>query len=65
MPHLTPDLAPEHERFLGKWAKSRFDSDFLAVEGYPASKRPFYPHPRPDDPRWTNSFDLLFRGWNT
>lgn len=23
-----PDLAPEHERLLGKWAKSQFDSDF-------------------------------------
>ncbi|WP_433664775.1 aspartate--tRNA(Asn) ligase [Nocardia sp. CA-128927] len=57
-----PDLAPEHERFLGKWAKSQFDSDFLAVEGYPAVKRPFYTHPQPSDPRWTNSFDLLFRG---
>lgn len=57
-----PDLAPEHERFLGKWAKSQFGSDFLAVEGYPASKRPFYTHPQPSDPRWTNSFDLLFRG---
>ncbi|WP_330180219.1 aspartate--tRNA(Asn) ligase [Nocardia sp. NBC_01503] len=57
-----PDLTPEHERLLGIWAKSRFDSDFLAVEGYPAAKRPFYTHPQPDDPRWTNSFDLLFRG---
>ncbi|PXX58784.1 aspartyl-tRNA synthetase [Nocardia tenerifensis] len=57
-----PDLAPEHERFLGKWAKERFDSDFLAVEGYPAVKRPFYTHPQPGDARWTNSFDLLFRG---
>ncbi|NMM92581.1 aspartate--tRNA(Asn) ligase [Rhodococcus sp. SRB_17] len=57
-----PDLAPDHERFLGKWAKSQFDSDFLAVEGYPASKRPFYTHPQPGDPQWTNSFDLLFRG---
>jgi nondiscriminating aspartyl-tRNA synthetase len=31
------------------------------VEGYPATKRPFYTYPQPDDPRWTNSFDLLFR----
>ncbi|QBS46551.1 aspartate--tRNA(Asn) ligase [Nocardia sp. CS682] len=57
-----PDLAPEHERLLGTWAKERFNSDFLAVEGYPAVKRPFYTHPQPSDPRWTNSFDLLFRG---
>ena len=25
-------------------------------------KRPFYTHPQPDDARWSNSFDLLFRG---
>jgi nondiscriminating aspartyl-tRNA synthetase len=61
-PADEPDLAPEHERLLGAWAKAEFGSDFLAVEGYPAVKRPFYTHPQPDDPRWTNSFDLLFRG---
>ena len=26
------------------------------------AKRPFYTHPQPDDPRWSNSFDLIFRG---
>ena len=26
------------------------------------SKRPFYTHPQTSDPRWSNSFDLLFRG---
>ena len=57
-----PDLAPDHERHLGQWARRQYGSDFLAVEGYPASKRPFYTHPEPGDPRWTNSFDLLFRG---
>lgn len=54
-----PDLAPEHERHLGQWVREKFGSDFLAVEGYPAKKRPFYTHPQPDDPYWTNSFDLL------
>jgi nondiscriminating aspartyl-tRNA synthetase len=57
-----PDLAQEHERHLGQWAREKFGSDLLAVEGYPAKKRPFYTHPQPDDPYWTNSFDLLFRG---
>jgi len=57
-----PDLAPEHERWLGDWALREHGSDFLAVEGYPAAKRPFYTHPQPGDARWTNSFDLLFRG---
>ncbi|MDT7711665.1 MAG: nondiscriminating aspartyl-tRNA synthetase, partial [Pseudonocardiales bacterium] len=31
-----PDLAPEHERHLGRWAREEFGSDFLVVEGYPA-----------------------------
>ncbi len=56
------DLAPEHERALGQWALDAHGSQFVVIEGYPASKRPFYTHPQPDDPRWTNSFDLLFRG---
>ena len=30
-----PDLAPEHERALGAWAKQVHGSDFLAVEGVP------------------------------
>jgi nondiscriminating aspartyl-tRNA synthetase len=63
-----PDLAPEHERALGAWAKAEHGSDFLAVEGYPMAKRPFYTHPwvstgsTNEDPRWSNSFDLIFRG---
>lgn len=61
-PEDEPDLAPEHERALGDWARRTHGSDFLAVEGYPMRKRPFYTHPQPDDPRWSNSFDVLFRG---
>lgn len=57
-----PDLAPQHERWLGEWARATYDSDFLFVTGYPMEKRPFYTHPNPDDPRFSNSFDLLFRG---
>jgi len=67
--HDEPDLAPEHERALGSWAQEKHGSDFLAVEGYPMVKRPFYTHPWVStgstdevDPRWSNSFDLLFRG---
>ena len=57
-----PDLAPQHERWLGEWAKEQHGSDFLFVVGYPMGKRPFYTHPNPADPRYSNSFDLLFRG---
>ena len=57
-----PDLAPADERAIGEWALREHGSDFVAVEGYPMVKRPFYTHPQPSDPRWSNSFDLLFRG---
>lgn len=57
-----PDLAPAHERWLGDWARAEHGSDFLFVEGYPMAKRPFYTHPSPDRPEYSNSFDLLFRG---
>jgi nondiscriminating aspartyl-tRNA synthetase len=61
-PADEPDLAPEHERALSDWAEREHGSEFLAVEGYPMRKRPFYTHPQPGDERWSNSFDLLFRG---
>jgi nondiscriminating aspartyl-tRNA synthetase len=57
-----PDLAPQHERWLGEWAKREHGSDSLFVEGYPTEKRPFYTMPGPEDPAVSNSFDLLFRG---
>jgi nondiscriminating aspartyl-tRNA synthetase len=60
-PEDEPDLAPAHERAVGAWALDEHGSDFVAVEGYPMGKRPFYTHPSPD-PRWSNSFDLIFRG---
>lgn len=56
------DLSPANERWLGEWAKREHGSDFLFVVGYPMSKRPFYTHPDPAAPEWSNSFDLLFRG---
>jgi nondiscriminating aspartyl-tRNA synthetase len=61
-PEDEPDLAPAHERALGAWALEEHGSDFLAVEGYPLAKRAFYTHPEPDNGRWSNSFDLIFRG---
>ncbi len=57
-----PDLSPQDERWLGEWARQEFTSDFLFVTGYPMRKRPFYTHPDPQRPEYSNSFDLLFRG---
>jgi nondiscriminating aspartyl-tRNA synthetase len=57
-----PDLAPAHERAIGEWAIREHGSDFVFVSGYPMAKRPFYTHPDPSRPAYSNSFDLLFRG---
>ena len=57
-----PDLAPAHERALGQWALREHGSDFVFVTGYPMAKRPFYTHPDPARPGYSNGFDLLFRG---
>jgi nondiscriminating aspartyl-tRNA synthetase len=61
-PDDEPDLAPAHERAVGEWASREYGSDFVFVTGYPLAKRPFYTHPDPDRPEYSNSFDLLFRG---
>jgi nondiscriminating aspartyl-tRNA synthetase len=57
-----PDLAPAHERWLGEWAQREYGSELLFVTGFPMAKRPFYTHPEPARPAYSNSFDLLFRG---
>jgi nondiscriminating aspartyl-tRNA synthetase len=57
-----PDLAPEHERWLGEWALREHGSDFLFVEGYPTAHRAFYTHPDPSRPGHSRGFDLIFRG---
>jgi nondiscriminating aspartyl-tRNA synthetase len=56
------DLAPAHERWLSDWALREHDSEFVFVTGYPMAKRPFYTHPDPQRPAYSNSFDLIFRG---
>lgn len=56
------DFDPAEEEMLGKYAKKKFNSDFIFVTHYPSKKRPFYTMDDPDDPEYTLSFDLLFRG---
>ncbi|MDL2233753.1 aspartate--tRNA(Asn) ligase [Ruminococcaceae bacterium OttesenSCG-928-L11] len=56
------DLEPEEERLISRYAKEEFGSDFIFVTHYPAKKRPFYAMDDPEDPKYTLSFDLLFRG---
>ena len=56
------DLEPEEEVHIGRYAREEFGSDFVFVTHYPSKKRPFYAMDDPEDPKYTLSFDLLFRG---
>ena len=56
------DFDPEEESLLGKYAKKELGSDFIFITHYPSKKRPFYTKDDPNDPEYTLSFDLLFRG---
>lgn len=57
-----PDLDPEDEREICKWALEEYGSELVFITHYPTSKRPFYTFPDPENPEYSNSFDLIGRG---
>ncbi len=56
------DIDPQGERFAGKYAKEKFNSDFVFITHYPWEDRPFYTMPSDNDLIETCGFDLLFKG---
>jgi nondiscriminating aspartyl-tRNA synthetase len=56
------DLDPEGEKLLGSYVREKYNSDLVFVIDYPWRVRPFYAMRKDDEPEWTYSFDLLFRG---
>ncbi len=56
------DLTPEDEREICAWALEEKGSDFVTVTHYPTKKRAFYSKPDPEDPEYSLSYDLLYRG---
>lgn len=57
-----PDLAPEDEKEICKWAFEEHGSNLVFITHYPTKKRPFYTMPDPQDPDYTLSFDLIGEG---
>jgi nondiscriminating aspartyl-tRNA synthetase len=57
-----PDLEPEHERMICRYALEKYGSDFVFVTEFPTHKRAFYSLEKPEEPEFCRSFDLLFRG---
>lgn len=56
------DLDPEDEKEISKWALEEKDSDLVTITHYPTKKRAFYTMPDPENPEFSLSYDLLFRG---
>lgn len=56
------DLDPEDEKEIYNFVKEKYNSEFVFVTHFPTKKRPFYTFPDPENPEYTLSFDLLFRG---
>lgn len=56
------DLSTETERALGKLVKDKYKTDFYILHKYPLNARPFYTMPAPDNPDYTNSYDVFIRG---
>lgn len=59
---LDEDLGTRDEIQLGRVIKERYKTDYYIIDKFPASARPFYTMPDPEDPTYTNSFDIFVRG---
>lgn len=57
-----PDLSPAAERELCAWAGEKYGTDLVFVTDWKTEKRPFYAFPKEDNPKLTNTFDLLCAG---
>ncbi|KAL8294006.1 hypothetical protein RB601_001530 [Gaeumannomyces tritici] len=56
------DLSTRDEIQLGQLVKKRYGTDYFILDKFPTVARPFYTHKDPEDPKWTNSFDVFLRG---
>ncbi|CAF5055884.1 unnamed protein product [Rotaria magnacalcarata] len=56
------DLSTDNERILGRIVKEKYHTDFYILDKYPLAVRPFYTMPDPDNPKYSNSYDMFMRG---
>ncbi|GKT34575.1 Aspartate--tRNA ligase, cytoplasmic [Aduncisulcus paluster] len=56
------DLAAEQEKALGRLVKEKFGTDFYMLDKFPMAVRPFYTMPDPENPKYSNSYDIFMRG---
>ncbi|MCT4563286.1 MAG: aspartate--tRNA(Asn) ligase [Maledivibacter sp.] len=56
------NIDAEGEALFSKYIKEKYDSDFVFLTKYPASKRPMYTMPDDENEGMTKSFDLIYKG---
>lgn len=56
------DIDAEGERLIGEYVKAKYGSDFVFLTHYPTAARAFYTLPNRDNPKISESYDLIFRG---
>ncbi|KAI7853732.1 hypothetical protein BDC45DRAFT_509974 [Circinella umbellata] len=56
------DLSTANEKLLGKLVKEKYHTDFYILDKFPLAVRPFYTMPDPEDPKYSNSYDIFMRG---
>jgi len=55
------DFSADNEKQLAVLVKKKYDTDFYIVDKYPLNARPFYTMLCPEDPNYTNSYDVFLR----
>nr|XP_014095025.1 aspartate--tRNA ligase, cytoplasmic [Bactrocera oleae]XP_036226096.1 aspartate--tRNA ligase, cytoplasmic [Bactrocera oleae] len=56
------DLSTPNEKLLGRLVKAKYDTDFYVLDKFPLAIRPFYTMPDPNNPIYSNSYDMFMRG---
>lgn len=56
------DLSTPNEKLLGRLVREKYDTDFYILDKFPLAVRPFYTMPDPNNPKWSNSYDMFMRG---
>ena len=56
------DLDTEGERKLGEIVEEEYDVQLFYVTDYPWESRPFYTMKKPENPFYTRSYDLIYKG---
>ncbi|CAF4263968.1 unnamed protein product, partial [Adineta steineri] len=54
-------LRAENERILGRIVKAKYHTDFYILDKCPLAVRPFNTMPDPNNPKYSNSYDMFIR----